>query len=197
MTTVTVLCLPHLFQKGFSTFACWIDHLGNTSTRNSAKTSNHITFCLSLSVLWIRIRDPVPFCPLDPGSGMGKTWSGSGTNNPDHISDSLMRIRDPGWKKFRSGIRDEHPGSATLNFLNTKRRSFLKTWLKETDSWALDPISMMIGCGCRAPHPVLDPSSRKFEPGWLGSWFFTPSRIQGSKRHRILGPGFATLPSPL
>jgi hypothetical protein len=27
---------------------------------------------------------------------------------------SLMRIRDPGWKKFGSVIRDKHPGSATL-----------------------------------------------------------------------------------
>jgi hypothetical protein len=25
-----------------------------------------------------------------------------------------MWIRDPGWKKFGSGIRDKHPGSATL-----------------------------------------------------------------------------------
>jgi hypothetical protein len=25
-----------------------------------------------------------------------------------------MRIRDPGWKKLGSGIRDIHPGSATL-----------------------------------------------------------------------------------
>jgi hypothetical protein len=46
-------------------------------------------------------------------------------NNPDHISESLetifpglkylisfMRIRDPGWKKFGSGINT--PGSATL-----------------------------------------------------------------------------------
>jgi hypothetical protein len=70
------------------------------------------------------------------GSGMGKkSGSGSGMNNPDHISESLesifrleylnslMRIRDPGWKnsdqssgmeKFGSGIRDKHPGSATL-----------------------------------------------------------------------------------
>jgi hypothetical protein len=23
-----------------------------------------------------------------------------------------MRIRDPGWKKVRSGIRDKHPGSS-------------------------------------------------------------------------------------
>jgi hypothetical protein len=32
----------------------------------------------------------------------------------------LMRIRDPGWRQFGSGmeksrIRDKHPGSATLN----------------------------------------------------------------------------------
>jgi hypothetical protein len=25
-----------------------------------------------------------------------------------------MRILDPGWKKAGSGIRDKHPGSATL-----------------------------------------------------------------------------------
>jgi hypothetical protein len=34
-----------------------------------------------------------------------------------------MRIRDPGWKKFGSGmkkirIRDKHPGSATLVFIH-------------------------------------------------------------------------------
>ncbi len=28
-----------------------------------------------------------------------------------------VRIRDPGWKKVGSGIRDKHPGSATLQFL--------------------------------------------------------------------------------
>ncbi len=68
----------------------------------------------------------MPFWPLDPESG-------SGINNPDHISEclepffglkylnSLMRIRDLGWKKFGSGmekygsgIRDKHPRSATL-----------------------------------------------------------------------------------
>ncbi len=78
-----------------------------------------------LPVLRIRIRDPVPFWPLDPG------WvknSGSGMNNPDHIFECLekiflgsntvlkffdadpesgtekIRIWDPGWKKFGSGI---------------------------------------------------------------------------------------------
>jgi hypothetical protein len=39
-------------------------------------------------------------------------------NNPDHITQSLesicwMRIKDPGWKKFGSGIK--HPGPATLH----------------------------------------------------------------------------------
>ncbi len=65
-----------------------------------------------------------------------KSGSGSGMNNPDHISESsetivevtvkynkylnsLMRNRDPGWKKFGSRmgkirIRDKYPGSATL-----------------------------------------------------------------------------------
>jgi hypothetical protein len=26
----------------------------------------------------------------------------------------IFLIRDPGWKKFDPGIRDKHPGSATL-----------------------------------------------------------------------------------
>ncbi len=84
----------------------------------------------------LRIRDPVPFWPLDPG------WvdsqhpdTGSGINKPDHIFysletiflffwglkylNSLIRLRDPGWRQFGSGmensrIRDKHPGSATL-----------------------------------------------------------------------------------
>ncbi len=57
------------------------------------------------------------FLTLDPGYGMGKeSGSGSGMNNPDHISESLktifwvkklnslMWIRDQGWKKFGSGM---------------------------------------------------------------------------------------------
>jgi hypothetical protein len=63
-----------------------------------------------------------------------KSGSGSGMNNPDHISECFLtiflvkipvlnffdadprsgmekiRIRDPGWKKYGSGIRDKHPG---------------------------------------------------------------------------------------
>ncbi len=37
------------------------------------------------------------FFDEDPGSGM-----------------ETVRIRDPGWKKVGSGIRDKHPGSAKL-----------------------------------------------------------------------------------
>jgi hypothetical protein len=37
------------------------------------------------------------FFDEDPGSGM-----------------ETVRIRDPGWNKVGSGIRDKHPGSATL-----------------------------------------------------------------------------------
>ncbi len=77
----------------------------------------------------LRIRDPVPFVfvPLDPGYGMGKKTgfdprSESGTNNLDHISESLETIfwvkilkilcSGSGMEKIR--IRDKHPRSATL-----------------------------------------------------------------------------------
>jgi hypothetical protein len=58
---------------------------------------------------WVKILkffDEDPF--RDPGSGM-----------------ETVRIRDPGWKKVGSGIRDKHPGSATLlkNCLILVRRS--------------------------------------------------------------------------
>jgi hypothetical protein len=51
---------------------------------------NH--FC---AFLWVKI---LKFFDEDPGSGM-----------------ETVRIRDPGWKKVGSGIRDKHPGSATMN----------------------------------------------------------------------------------
>jgi hypothetical protein len=55
-------------------------------------------------------------------------------NNPDHISESLEQFfgvkilkffdADPIWKKFgsgmekfESGVRNKHPGSATLDFM--------------------------------------------------------------------------------
>jgi hypothetical protein len=56
------------------------------------------------------IRDPVPFLPLDPGSGMGKNQDpdpGSGMNNPDHISESMETIF---WVKILKFF-DADPGS--------------------------------------------------------------------------------------
>jgi hypothetical protein len=35
-------------------------------------------------------------------------------NSLMQIRDRKIRIRDPGWKKIGSGIRDKHPGYATL-----------------------------------------------------------------------------------
>jgi hypothetical protein len=74
---------------------------------------------------------------LTSRSGMGKkSGSGSGMNNPDHVSESLetifwvkipkffyadpgsgketSQIRNQGWRKLGSGIKDKHLGSATL-----------------------------------------------------------------------------------
>ncbi len=82
---------------------------------------------------------------LTPGSGMGKkSGSGSWMNNPNHIFESLTKffwvkilnffdvdpgsgmkkfgsgsgIQNPRRKKVGSGIRDKHPGSATLALKN-------------------------------------------------------------------------------
>jgi hypothetical protein len=49
----------------------------------------------------------------DPG-WVKKSESGSGMNNPDHISRSLETIFWVKILKFFWGIRDKHPGSATL-----------------------------------------------------------------------------------
>jgi hypothetical protein len=46
------------------------------------------------TIVWIKI---LKFFIADPGSGMEK-----------------IQIRDTGWKKFGSGIRDKHPISTTL-----------------------------------------------------------------------------------
>jgi hypothetical protein len=56
----------------------------------------------------IRIQDLVTFLSLDTGSGMGKkSGSGSGMNNPDHISESLETIF---WVKILKFF-DADPGS--------------------------------------------------------------------------------------
>jgi hypothetical protein len=59
-----------------------------------------------------------------PGSGSISQRQGSPDPDPhQNVMDpqhwlkylnSLIRNRDPGWEKFGSGIRDKHPGFATL-----------------------------------------------------------------------------------
>ncbi len=51
---------------------------------------------LKKTIFWVKI---LKFFDVDPGSGMDK-----------------IRIRDPGWNKVGPGIRNKHPGSATLVF---------------------------------------------------------------------------------
>ncbi len=69
--------------------------------------------------------DPGSVAFLTPGSGMGKkSGSGSGMNNPDHISESLETMfwikilkffdANPVSRMEKMRIRNKHPGSATL-----------------------------------------------------------------------------------
>ncbi len=61
--------------------------------------------------------------------------SGSGMNNPDHIFESLETIfwvkvikffdEDPGWKKFGSGMREQHCVYANCIFMYVTKRNFL------------------------------------------------------------------------
>ncbi len=89
-------------------------------------------------VLRIRIQDPGPFLPLDPGSGMGKSQHpdpGYFLELRNHFFglkylNSLMRIRDgdssyPGSGMEKSRIRDKHPGSATLQKSHCFQRGVL------------------------------------------------------------------------
>ncbi len=77
-------------------------------------------------------------CLLTSGSGRSKKLgSGSGMNNPDHISQSLetnflVRIlqffdADPG--SGMEKIRDKHPGSATLIFTSVVDPRSALIWL--------------------------------------------------------------------
>ncbi len=61
----------------------------NNSDHIFLKLINHFFAFFGVKIL--------KFFDEDPGSGM-----------------ETVRIRDPGWKKVGSGIRDKHPGSATL-----------------------------------------------------------------------------------
>jgi hypothetical protein len=68
----------------------------------------------------IRIQDPVPFCPLDLGSGMGKkSRSGSRIRIRDEHHRSYFRVLRNflGYKYLNSlmRIRIQHPESLTLD----------------------------------------------------------------------------------
>jgi hypothetical protein len=108
--------------------------------RVQSQRSGSVTFSSDPIIIFIdfqvfsSVADPGSGAFLTPGSGMGKnSGSGSGMNNSNHISENLetilfgvkilkffdcgsgmKKIRIPGWKKFGSGIRNKHPGSATL-----------------------------------------------------------------------------------
>ncbi len=69
-----------------------ISDLKVTDPANLKKLSS-CKWLQGLLITVLRIRNPVPFLSLDPGSGMGeKSVSGSGMNNPDHISESFKII---------------------------------------------------------------------------------------------------------
>jgi hypothetical protein len=146
-------------------------------------------------VLWIR--DPGLGAFLTPGSGIRdgrKSASGSGTRDEqpesyflelrNHFSlfwglkylNSLMRIRDPGWKQFGSGIRDGRKSASGSGIRDERPGSY---FLEHRNHFLLflgsvaDP-----GCLSRIPdsgsriliftHPgsrISDPGSRISDPG--------------------------------
>jgi hypothetical protein len=93
----------------------------------------------------LRIRDPLPFWPLE--SGMGKKLrSGSGMNILDHISESLETIFWVKIVKFYDA--DPDPGTGiflTLIFFTLDPESF---WLWIRDGKYSDPVS-----GINIPDP--------------------------------------------
>ncbi len=85
-----------------------------------------------LQVLRIRILDPVPFWPMDPGSMTGKkSVSGSGMNKLDHISESLGTI-------FCIKILKYFVAGGSVTFWYRYRSADPCHWLTDPD---LDPES--------------------------------------------------------
>jgi hypothetical protein len=70
-------------------------------------------------------------------------------NNPDHISESLEKFfwvkilrfcgEDPGWKKFRSGIRNKHPGSAMLRKKFSIKKCLVLCQKGNENSFGMEP----------------------------------------------------------
>ncbi len=105
--------------------------------------------CVLIFILWcppvlrIRIPDPVPFWPLDPGSGIGKK-SGSGIRIQDEQPGSYFReLRKQffGLKYLNSSMRIRKPEAYPGSF-----------WSWFQDGKNLDPGS---GVNIPDPHPCL------------------------------------------
>ncbi len=65
-----------------------------TGSRIRDEQSGSYFLELTETIFWVKFFD------ADPGPGSGN---------------ETIRIRDPGWEKVGSWIRDKHPGSATLD----------------------------------------------------------------------------------
>ncbi len=133
------------------------------------------------SVLRIRIRDRVPFWPLDPGSGMGrKSASGSGIRDEQPGSyflelrnhffvffglkylHSLMRIRDPGWRQFGSGIREGK--SRIRDPQHWFWSCFSLKWCESTKTCLQNRHGSIFSLHCELPQPSV---CLHFEPPQL------------------------------
>ncbi len=91
------------------------------------------------------------FFDEDPGSGM-----------------EIVRIRDPGWKKVGSGIRDKHPGSATLVLFQFRSRApsyFLFFLLVRSQSYLEIELRFFIA----QLHTFLQSSYRRYAKSNLGA----------------------------
>jgi hypothetical protein len=107
-----------------------------------------------------------------------------------------VRIRDPGLKKFGSGIRDKHPGSATLDSAHGSFKPLCsKSSLTRTDQLPHElplPVSNLlkkIGDTRSIPFSVagipdpnlFHPGSKLFHSGSRIRFFSTPNPGSASK----------------
>jgi len=64
--------------------------------------------------------DPVPFLPLEPGSGMDKnqaTYHISERLETHYMRIGILNLFDPGSGMEKIWIRNKHPGPATLGII--------------------------------------------------------------------------------
>ncbi len=107
------------------------------------------------------------------------------------IRDSRSGIRD-----LRSGIRNKHYKGEFLDFFSTQclfRIPDLRSRIPDLESRISDTahISESLLTFFWLNLSLHQLSSRKYAPGcssWIRILFFNPSRIQGSKKHRIPDP---------